>query len=118
MRFPNSGTSEPKCGGTTVVGPAVALRIGKMYSKPRGDAGYMALCEALEIRRMRSLAISRCRLFCTGLHGTNSNSALSFQFRACIMEMVCGKSMTDDSEMSSSQKTEVSALSSSQVGPN
>ncbi|XP_007078123.1 short-wave-sensitive opsin 1 [Panthera pardus] len=40
------------------------------------------------------------------------------QFRACIMEMVCGKSMTDDSEMSSSQKTEVSALSSSQVGPN
>ncbi|XP_034876195.1 short-wave-sensitive opsin 1 [Mirounga leonina] len=40
------------------------------------------------------------------------------QFQACIMEMVCGKSMTDDSEMSSSQKTEVSAVSPSQVGPN
>ncbi|EFB24396.1 hypothetical protein PANDA_001282, partial [Ailuropoda melanoleuca] len=40
------------------------------------------------------------------------------QFRACIMEMVCGKSMTDDSEMSSSQKTEVSTVSPSQVGPN
>ncbi|XP_047550336.1 short-wave-sensitive opsin 1 [Lutra lutra] len=40
------------------------------------------------------------------------------QFRACIMEMVCGKPMTDDSEMSSSQKTEVSSVSPSQVGPN
>ncbi|XP_021555043.1 short-wave-sensitive opsin 1 [Neomonachus schauinslandi] len=40
------------------------------------------------------------------------------QFQACIMEMVCGKSMTDDSEMSSSQKTEVSTVSPSQVGPN
>ncbi|KAM7121064.1 short-wave-sensitive opsin 1 isoform 4-T4 [Molossus nigricans] len=40
------------------------------------------------------------------------------QFRACMMEMVCRKSMTDESDLSSSQKTEVSALSSSQVGPN
>ncbi|KAB0345263.1 hypothetical protein FD755_012475 [Muntiacus reevesi] len=40
------------------------------------------------------------------------------QFRACIMEMVCGKPMTDESEVSSSQKTEVSTVSSSQVGPN
>ena len=34
------------------------------------------------------------------------------------MEMVCGKPMTDESELSSSQKTEVSTVSSSQVGPN
>ncbi|ELW67411.1 Short-wave-sensitive opsin 1 [Tupaia chinensis] len=40
------------------------------------------------------------------------------QFRACIMEMVCRKPMTDESEMSSSQRTEVSTVSSSQVGPN
>ncbi|XP_012520226.1 PREDICTED: short-wave-sensitive opsin 1 [Propithecus coquereli] len=39
------------------------------------------------------------------------------QFQACIMEMVCGKAMTDESNTSSSQKTEVS-FSSSQVGPN
>ncbi|KAM6201881.1 short-wave-sensitive opsin 1 [Rhynchocyon petersi] len=40
------------------------------------------------------------------------------QFRACIMEMVCGKSMSEDSDLSSSQKMEVSTISSSQVGPN
>ncbi|KAJ8783013.1 hypothetical protein J1605_009621 [Eschrichtius robustus] len=40
------------------------------------------------------------------------------QFRACIMEMVCGKPMTDESDTSSSQKMEVSTVSSSQVGPN
>lgn len=40
------------------------------------------------------------------------------QFRACIMEMVCGRPMTDESDMSSSQKMEVSTVSSSQVGPN
>nr|KAF6338343.1 opsin 1, short wave sensitive [Pipistrellus kuhlii] len=39
------------------------------------------------------------------------------EFRACMMEMVCGKSMTDESDMSGSQKTEVSTLSPSQVGP-
>nr|AZG02939.1 short-wavelength sensitive opsin 1 [Cardioderma cor] len=39
------------------------------------------------------------------------------QFRACIMEMVCGKSATEPSDTSSSQKTEASTLSSSQVGP-
>nr|AXP19164.1 type 1 short wavelength-sensitive opsin [Leptonycteris yerbabuenae] len=39
------------------------------------------------------------------------------QFRACIMEMVCGKAMTDESDESSAQRTEVSTLSSSQVGP-
>nr|AZT82026.1 short wave sensitive opsin 1 [Phyllops falcatus] len=39
------------------------------------------------------------------------------QFRACILEMVCGKSMTDESDASGSQRTEVSTLSSSQVGP-
>ncbi|NP_001298010.1 opsin 1, short wave sensitive [Melopsittacus undulatus] len=40
------------------------------------------------------------------------------QFRGCIMEMVCGKPMTDDSDMSSSaQRTEVSSVSSSQVSP-
>ncbi|XP_010020300.1 PREDICTED: short-wave-sensitive opsin 1 [Nestor notabilis] len=40
------------------------------------------------------------------------------QFRGCIMEMVCGKPMTDDSDVSSSaQRTEVSSVSSSQVGP-
>ncbi|XP_036905154.1 short-wave-sensitive opsin 1 [Sturnira hondurensis] len=39
------------------------------------------------------------------------------QFRACIMEMVHGKSMTDESDASSSHRTEVSTLSSSQVGP-
>ncbi|XP_004707860.1 short-wave-sensitive opsin 1 [Echinops telfairi] len=40
------------------------------------------------------------------------------QFRACILEMVCGRSLVDESDMSSSQKTEVNTLSSSQVGPN
>ncbi|XP_029090180.1 short-wave-sensitive opsin 1 [Monodon monoceros] len=40
------------------------------------------------------------------------------QFRASIMEMVCGRPMTDESDMSSSQKMEVSTVSSSQVGPN
>ncbi|NXP28955.1 OPSV protein, partial [Scytalopus superciliaris] len=40
------------------------------------------------------------------------------QFRACIMETVCGRPMTDDSEVSSSaQRTEVSSVSSSQVSP-
>ncbi|KAM8982234.1 short-wave-sensitive opsin 1 [Sarcophilus harrisii] len=39
------------------------------------------------------------------------------QFHACIMEMICKKPMTDDSETTSSQKTEVSTVSSSQVGP-
>ncbi|NWW74831.1 OPSUV protein, partial [Climacteris rufus] len=40
------------------------------------------------------------------------------QFRACIMETVCGRPMTDDSEASSSaQRTEVSSVSSSQVSP-
>ncbi|XP_030336291.1 short-wave-sensitive opsin 1 [Strigops habroptila] len=40
------------------------------------------------------------------------------QFRGCIMEMVCGKPMTDESDVSSSaQRTEVSSVSSSQVGP-
>lgn len=39
------------------------------------------------------------------------------QFRACIMEMVCGRPMIDESDMSSSQKMEVSTVSSSQVGP-
>nr|ARS65859.1 short-wavelength-sensitive opsin 1 [Pituophis melanoleucus] len=38
------------------------------------------------------------------------------QFRACIMETVCGKPMTDDSDVVS-QKTEVSSVSSSQVSP-
>uniref|UniRef100_A0A8C3Y6N9 Opsin 1, short wave sensitive n=1 Tax=Catharus ustulatus TaxID=91951 RepID=A0A8C3Y6N9_CATUS len=39
-------------------------------------------------------------------------------FRACIMETVCGRPMTDDSDVSSSaQRTEVSSVSSSQVGP-
>ncbi|NXM34739.1 OPSUV protein, partial [Oxyruncus cristatus] len=40
------------------------------------------------------------------------------QFRACILETVCGRPMTDDSEVSSSaQRTEVSSVSSSQVSP-
>uniref|UniRef100_A0A8C8SF85 Opsin 1, short wave sensitive n=1 Tax=Pelusios castaneus TaxID=367368 RepID=A0A8C8SF85_9SAUR len=40
------------------------------------------------------------------------------QFRACILETVCGKTITDESDMSSSaQKTEVSSVSSSQVSP-
>ncbi|XP_057244471.1 short-wave-sensitive opsin 1 [Malurus melanocephalus] len=40
------------------------------------------------------------------------------QFRACIMETVCGRPMSDDSELSSSaQRTEVSSVSSSQVSP-
>ncbi|KAF6086506.1 opsin 1, short wave sensitive [Phyllostomus discolor] len=39
------------------------------------------------------------------------------EFRACIMEMVCGRSMTDEPDASSSQRTEVSTLSSSQVSP-
>nr|AOF40393.1 short-wavelength opsin 1 [Malpolon monspessulanus] len=38
------------------------------------------------------------------------------QFCACIMETVCNKPMTDESDMTS-QKTEVSSVSSSQVGP-
>nr|AAB95487.1 blue opsin [Cebus olivaceus] len=45
-------------------------------------------------------------------------SFMNKQFRACIMEMVCGKAMTDESDISSSQKTEVSTVSTSQVGPN
>ncbi|NWV82697.1 OPSUV protein, partial [Dasyornis broadbenti] len=41
------------------------------------------------------------------------------QFRACILETVCGRPMSDDSEVSSSaQRTEVSSVSSSsQVSP-
>ncbi|OXB52676.1 hypothetical protein ASZ78_013352, partial [Callipepla squamata] len=40
------------------------------------------------------------------------------QFRACILETVCGKPLTDDSDASSSaQRTEVSSVSSSQVSP-
>ncbi|NXJ86614.1 OPSUV protein, partial [Trogon melanurus] len=40
------------------------------------------------------------------------------QFRACILETVCGKPMSDESDISSSaQKTEVSSVSSSQVSP-
>ncbi|KFO62254.1 Ultraviolet-sensitive opsin, partial [Corvus brachyrhynchos] len=40
------------------------------------------------------------------------------QFRACIMETVCGRPMSDESEVSSSaQRTEVSSVSSSQVSP-
>ncbi|NXI00568.1 OPSUV protein, partial [Pachycephala philippinensis] len=40
------------------------------------------------------------------------------QFRACIMETVCGRPMSDDSEVSSSaQRTEVSSVSTSQVSP-
>nr|BCF80155.1 short-wave-sensitive opsin 1 [Laticauda semifasciata] len=38
------------------------------------------------------------------------------QFRACIMETVCGKPMMDESDVAS-QKTEVSSVSSSQVSP-
>nr|BCF80156.1 short-wave-sensitive opsin 1 [Laticauda laticaudata] len=38
------------------------------------------------------------------------------QFRACIMETVCGKPMMDESDVTS-QKTEVSSVSSSQVSP-
>nr|AMD82567.1 ultra-violet sensitive visual pigment [Hypsiglena jani] len=38
------------------------------------------------------------------------------QFRACIMETVCGKPMVDESDVSS-QKTEISSASSSQVSP-
>lgn len=45
-------------------------------------------------------------------------SPVSLQFRACIMETVCGRPMSDDSEVSSSaQRTEVSSVSSSQVSP-
>uniref|UniRef100_A0A8C0G1J5 Opsin 1, short wave sensitive n=1 Tax=Chelonoidis abingdonii TaxID=106734 RepID=A0A8C0G1J5_CHEAB len=44
--------------------------------------------------------------------------SLLVQFRACIMETVCGKPITDESDMSSSaQKTEVSSVSTSQVSP-
>ncbi|XP_052028416.1 short-wave-sensitive opsin 1 [Apodemus sylvaticus] len=39
------------------------------------------------------------------------------QFRACILEMVCRKPMVDESDLSGSQKTEVSTASSSKVGP-
>ncbi|XP_033888787.2 ultraviolet-sensitive opsin isoform X1 [Acipenser ruthenus] len=39
------------------------------------------------------------------------------QFHACIMETVFGKTMTDDPEVSSTNKTEVSSVSSSQVSP-
>ena len=39
------------------------------------------------------------------------------QFRACILEMVCRKPMADESDVSGSQKTEVSTVSSSKVGP-
>lgn len=58
VRFPSSGPSEPKCVGITTVDPAAALRIGEMYAKLRGDPGYMALYEPLEIQRMRSLPLS------------------------------------------------------------
>ncbi|XP_066561282.1 ultraviolet-sensitive opsin-like [Amia ocellicauda] len=44
-------------------------------------------------------------------------SFMNKQFHACIMETVCGKTITDDSEVSSSSKTEVSSVSSSQVSP-
>ncbi|KAE8616897.1 hypothetical protein XENTR_v10008921 [Xenopus tropicalis] len=45
-------------------------------------------------------------------------SFMNKQFRGCIMETVCGRPMTDDSSVSStSQKTEVSTVSSSQVSP-
>lgn len=50
--------------------------------------------------------------------GPQSQRLPSPQFRACIMETVCGKPMTDDSDISSSaQRTEVSSVSSSQVSP-
>ncbi|XP_032297784.1 LOW QUALITY PROTEIN: violet-sensitive opsin-like [Coturnix japonica] len=47
-----------------------------------------------------------------------SYSQLLSALRACIMETVCGKPLTDDSDASSSaQRTEVSSVSSSQVSP-
>nr|BAB79499.1 Cp-S opsin [Cynops pyrrhogaster] len=46
-------------------------------------------------------------------------SFMNKQFRACIMETVCGTPITDESDVStSSNKTEVSSVSSSQVSPN
>ncbi|XP_053572298.1 short-wave-sensitive opsin 1 [Bombina bombina] len=39
------------------------------------------------------------------------------QFRGCILETVCGRPITDDSETSTSQRTEVSTTSPSQVSP-
>ncbi|KAM9311047.1 short-wave-sensitive opsin 1 [Gastrophryne carolinensis] len=42
-------------------------------------------------------------------------SFMNKQFRACIMETVCGRPMTDDSTVSTSQRTEVSSVS--QVSP-
>ncbi|CAH2275375.1 short-wave-sensitive opsin 1 [Pelobates cultripes] len=45
-------------------------------------------------------------------------SFMNKQFRGCIMETVCGKPMTEDSSLStSSQRTEVSTVSTSQVSP-
>ncbi|XP_006633282.2 ultraviolet-sensitive opsin [Lepisosteus oculatus] len=44
-------------------------------------------------------------------------SFMNKQFHACIMETVCGKPITDESEVSSASKTEVSSVSSSQVSP-
>ncbi|KAM4747461.1 short-wave-sensitive opsin 1 [Rhinophrynus dorsalis] len=45
-------------------------------------------------------------------------SFMNKQFRGCIMETVCGRPMTDESSSStSSQRTEVSSVSSSQVSP-
>ncbi|NP_001079121.1 violet-sensitive opsin [Xenopus laevis] len=45
-------------------------------------------------------------------------SFMNKQFRGCIMETVCGRPMSDDSSVSStSQRTEVSTVSSSQVSP-
>uniref|UniRef100_A0A8C4KKP9 Opsin 1, short wave sensitive n=4 Tax=Casuariiformes TaxID=8784 RepID=A0A8C4KKP9_DRONO len=50
--------------------------------------------------------------------GAGLSRAAAPQFRACILETVCGKPMTDESDVSSSaQKTEVSSVSSSQVSP-
>ncbi|MBN3295304.1 ultraviolet-sensitive opsin [Amia ocellicauda] len=39
------------------------------------------------------------------------------QFRGCIMETVFGKPITDESDVSSANKTEVSSVSASQVSP-
>ncbi|XP_063301551.1 short-wave-sensitive opsin 1 [Pelobates fuscus] len=45
-------------------------------------------------------------------------SFMNKQFRGCIMETVCGKPMTEDSSLStSSQRTEVSTVATSQVSP-
>ncbi|XP_075440396.1 violet-sensitive opsin-like [Ascaphus truei] len=45
-------------------------------------------------------------------------SFMNKQFRGCILETVCGRPITDDSTLStSSQRTEESSVSSSQVSP-